>query len=89
MVRHLWDGSAPGWDHGQFLYNSLASIGLDHDELLANNDWQGVSEELQANHEAMLAAGHWGVPLMVYEGEPFYGQDRFDQLLWRMGVELD
>ena len=28
--------------------------------------------------------GHYGVPLMVYDGEPFFGQDRFDQLLWRM-----
>jgi 2-hydroxychromene-2-carboxylate isomerase len=22
---------------------------------------------------------------MVFEGEPFFGQDRFDQLVWRMG----
>jgi 2-hydroxychromene-2-carboxylate isomerase len=21
---------------------------------------------------------------MVYEGEPFFGQDRYDQLVWRM-----
>ena len=26
----------------------------------------------------------YGVPLMVFEGEPFFGQDRFDQLKWRM-----
>jgi len=32
----------------------------------------------------MPQAGHWGVPLMVYKAEPFYGQDRFDQLLWRI-----
>jgi len=24
------------------------------------------------------------VPLMVYQGEPFFGQDRYDQLVWRM-----
>jgi len=24
------------------------------------------------------------VPLMVYDGEPFFGQDRYDQLVWRM-----
>ena len=28
--------------------------------------------------------GHYGVPLMVYEGEPFFGQDRYAQLVWRM-----
>ena len=29
-------------------------------------------------------AGHWGVPTMVFEGEPFFGQDRLDVLLWRL-----
>ncbi len=88
VIRHLWDGSAPHWDSSRFLYEALARIDLDHDELLASNDWASVSKELEANHHAMLAAGHWGVPLMVYNGEPFYGQDRFDQLLWRMDVTL-
>jgi 2-hydroxychromene-2-carboxylate isomerase len=27
---------------------------------------------------------HWGVPTMVYEGEPFFGQDKIELLLWRM-----
>jgi 2-hydroxychromene-2-carboxylate isomerase len=22
--------------------------------------------------------------MMVFEGEPFFGQDRFDQLVWRL-----
>jgi 2-hydroxychromene-2-carboxylate isomerase len=30
------------------------------------------------------AAGHWGVPLFVFDGESFFGQDRIDVLLWRM-----
>ena len=30
------------------------------------------------------AAGHWGVPTMVFDGEPFFGQDRLDLLVWRM-----
>ena len=29
------------------------------------------------------AAGHWGVPTMVFQGEPFFGQDRIDLLVWR------
>ena len=33
---------------------------------------------------ALEAAGHWGVPTMVFEGEPFFGQDRIDLLIWRM-----
>jgi len=29
-------------------------------------------------------AGHWGVPTRVFEGEPFFGEDRLDVLLWRL-----
>ena len=86
--RGLWDGSQPGWDRSPFISEALGGIGLDHDRVLRENDWPGVDAELSRNHQAMLDAGHWGVPLMVFEGEPFYGQDRFDQLLWRMGIEL-
>ena len=27
---------------------------------------------------------HTGVPLFVFEGEPFFGQDRMDMLIWRL-----
>ena len=37
-----------------------------------------------ANQAAQRVGGHYGVPLMVFESEPFFGQDRFDQLQWRM-----
>jgi 2-hydroxychromene-2-carboxylate isomerase len=36
------------------------------------------------NQEDHLAAGHWGVPTMVFQGEPFFGQDRLDLLVWRL-----
>ena len=39
---------------------------------------------IEGNEEAQTQAGHWGVPLFVFEGEPFFGQDRVDHLLWRM-----
>jgi len=29
---------------------------------------------------------HWGVPLMVLDEEPFFGQDRIDALLWRLNL---
>jgi 2-hydroxychromene-2-carboxylate isomerase len=40
---------------------------------------------IDANQRDLEAAGHWGVPTMVFEGEPFFGQDRIELLLWRMG----
>lgn len=39
---------------------------------------------IQDNETAHNAAGHWGVPTAVFEGEPFFGQDRLDVLLWRL-----
>lgn len=87
VVRHLWNGSQPGWNESGFLNDALARIDLDR--LLADNPWESVERELSENAEAIHAAGHWGVPMMLYNGEPFYGQDRFDQLLWRMGIDLD
>ena len=39
---------------------------------------------LDANEEAQRKAGHHGVPLMVFDGEAFFGQDRFDQFVWRL-----
>ena len=46
--------------------------------------WENAKQTLDQNAAGILEAGHWGVPLMVFEEEPFYGQDRFDHLLWRM-----
>ena len=40
--------------------------------------------EIEANQNALNDIGHWGVPTFGFEGEPFFGQDRIDLLLWRM-----
>jgi 2-hydroxychromene-2-carboxylate isomerase len=40
--------------------------------------------EISMNQDAQREGGHYGVPLMVFDNEPFFGQDRFDQLIWRM-----
>ena len=39
---------------------------------------------IEASHAALEASGHWGVPTMVFRGEPFFGQDRIETLLWRL-----
>ena len=36
------------------------------------------------NSDAMAQTGHGGVPLMVFQGEPFFGGDRFDQFVYRL-----
>jgi len=45
---------------------------------------QAESARLEESIEANPAAGHWGVPTCAFEGEPFFGQDRLDVLMWRL-----
>lgn len=86
-VSHLiWSGEVDGWHEGDHLARAVASAGCDLAELDAAQEAEAVRLDaaIAANEEAHRAGGHYGVPLMVYDGEPFFGQDRFDQLLWRM-----
>ncbi len=85
--RMLWDGSTSDWDKGDHLARAMAASGLELDRVLTSMPWSEASAVLDANAQAMIGFGHWGVPLMVYQNEPFYGQDRFDQLTWRMRRE--
>ena len=53
------------------------------DAVLAT-DHARIDAAISANQDAQRLGGHYGVPLMVFDGEPFFGQDRFDQMKWRM-----
>jgi 2-hydroxychromene-2-carboxylate isomerase len=82
----IWDGSVDGWHEGAHLAAATRRAGLDLAELdeQIEKGSQHFSDAIERNQEALEAAGHWGVPTMVFEGEPFFGQDRLDILLWRL-----
>lgn len=86
VMRLLWDGSTENWDQGGHFAGALAAAGLDLAalEALAAEHREDLHGELLANGKALEATGHWGVPTFVVGDEPFFGQDRFDQLLWRL-----
>lgn len=86
VSRTLWDGSVEGWNQGDHLADAATRAGLDLAELdeQIEKDPQHFALAIERNHEALEAAGHWGVPTVVFEGEPFFGQDRLDLLLWRL-----
>lgn len=90
VTRLIWDGTTRDWHVGHLLADAVASAGLDHDELLAMaaGNCDRYQRVFAANHEELMAAGHWGVPTFVFDREPFFGQDRFRQLLWRMNIYL-
>ena len=82
----IWNGKVAGWNEGTHLADAAARAGVD----LAELDAQAVAEQARVdariaqNQADLEAAGHWGVPTMVFQGEPFFGQDRIDLLVWRM-----
>ena len=81
----IWGGTT-GWNEGDHIARATARAGLDHDELEAEVAAQpdALDADIAANQSALEASGHWGVPTLVYDGEPFFGQDRVDLAAWRM-----
>jgi len=82
----LWDGRTDDWHEGSHLGQAASRAGLDLAELDADiaADPDRYERALATNDAALHAAGHWGVPTMVFAGEPFFGQDRFDTMCWRL-----
>ena len=81
----IWGGQE-NWHEGDHLGGALARVGLDpaeiEREVAAQPD--ALDAEIAANQDALEAAGHWGVPTLVFDGEPFFGQDRIEMVRWRM-----
>jgi 2-hydroxychromene-2-carboxylate isomerase len=84
-ARLIWGGTAD-WHEGDHLAGAAARAGLDFAELEgeAEADAAALDAEVAANQQALEAAGHWGVPTLVFQGEPFFGQDRIELARWRM-----
>lgn len=86
VSRIIFNGKIDGWDRGAHLADATARAGLALDELDAAIEAEAARLDaiIAQNQRDLEAAGHWGVPTFVFEGEPFFGQDRIDLLLWRM-----
>lgn len=81
----IWGGQE-NWHEGDHLASALERSGLDAAEVEAEvaAEPEALDAEIAANQDALEAAGHWGVPTLVFEGEPFFGQDRIEMAKWRM-----
>jgi len=86
VSRLIWGGEVEGWHEGDHLAQATARAGLDLADLdaLVAADPARYDAAIEASQIAQREGGHYGVPLMVFNGEPFFGQDRFDQMKWRM-----
>jgi len=81
----IWGGEE-GWDQEDRLARATERAGLNFGEMdrrivSEENRLEAVIGKSQIDHER---SGHWGVPTCTYKGEPFFGQDRLDVLLWRL-----
>lgn len=85
VSRLIW-GGVEGWNEGDHLAGAAERAGLDLSELEAeaSSDADALDAEIAGNQAALEAVGHWGVPTLVFAGEPFFGQDRIELALWRM-----
>ena len=79
-------GGTHAWHEGSHLADATTRAGLDLAAMDAaiTADPASYDATIAKNQEDLEAAGHWGVPTMVFQGEPFFGQDRLDLLQWRM-----
>jgi len=84
--RVIWSGAVQGWNEGDHIDRAIAAAGLDPAAMNAKvaAEAERIDAAIEANEAAQSAAGHWGVPLLVFQGEPFFGQDRIEDLVWRM-----
>lgn len=85
VSRLIWGGTQ-GWNEGEHLQGAAQRAGLDWAALeqTAAEEAEALDAELAQNQADLEAAGHWGVPTLVFDGEPFFGQDRIEMVLWRM-----
>ena len=84
VSRLIW--TTPGWNEGEHLADATARAGLDLADLDARAEAEDerLEAEIARNEADHAEAGHWGVPTTAFRGEPFFGQDRLDVLLWRL-----
>jgi len=82
----VWGGQSDFWPADIPAAWNMLKTDLDYDETIA--DIQKNPEKYDAcwqeSQPMQMASGHGGVPNMIFRGEPFFGQDRFDHLFFRL-----
>jgi 2-hydroxychromene-2-carboxylate isomerase len=82
----IWGARAPIGEWPLHVKDAVNGIGLDYDATI--KDIQTNPEKYDVmwdkNADDFQSTGQGGVPTMSFGGEPFFGQDRFNQLFWRL-----
>lgn len=80
----IWGGQSDFWPAD--VEAAFNKTGLDYDATIKDIQKNPGKYDAvwQQNDVEFLASGHGGVPCGVFRGEPFFGQDRFNQIFWRL-----
>lgn len=86
VSKTIWSGTVDDWHLGDHIAQATARAGLDPAEIAAaaDDEAEHLHAVIEASQVAQREAGHYGVPMIAFNGEPFFGQDRFDQFKWRL-----
>jgi 2-hydroxychromene-2-carboxylate isomerase/rhodanese-related sulfurtransferase len=81
----IWSGASK-WNEAAQFDRAVERAGMCRADLeaIVATESSRLDAQVAANEHAQSKAGHWGVPLMIYKGERFFGQDRIDSLIWRL-----
>jgi 2-hydroxychromene-2-carboxylate isomerase len=74
------------WHEGDHLAEAARRAGLDPEVLFDRVEAEAgrLHAVIEDNQVAQRQAGHYGVPMIAFNNEPFFGQDRMDQFQWRL-----
>ncbi len=86
VSKVIWSGAVDDWHEGDHLAAAAVRAGLDPEAMdrIVEAQADRLHAVVEANQVAQREAGHYGVPMIAFDGEPFFGQDRFDPFKWRL-----
>ena len=78
-AQAIWaEATDPASDEG--LRRICEQAGLDWERCREALSDPQIAARVEANTNELVEIGHWGVPVFVFEGEQFWGQDRIEDL---------
>ena len=82
----IWGARTPIGEWPLHVKAAVDGIGMDYDAVIADiqADPEPYDQIWLRHQDEFQATGQGGVPTMSFNGEPFFGQDRFNQLFWRL-----
>jgi 2-hydroxychromene-2-carboxylate isomerase len=79
-LYHAYFGDDLNISDAENVVKVAASVGCNAGEVRAALNDQAIKDRTKAAVDAAVAAGAFGSPYIVVDGEPFWGVDRFEQL---------